>query len=99
MPFALQLRFDETEADTPVPLSIVIRGPDLQELGPETEFSITPVLGAYHAPGWEGVFYVAGVVGLYAEEYGGHSINIRLHGTESGVIPFQVVDPGVASNG
>jgi hypothetical protein len=93
MPFALALRFDEPEADTPILVSMVIRGPDLQDLGPDTDFSIIPTLGAYHAPGWEGVFYIAGVIGLYAEQHGGHSIGIRLDGIEAGVIPFQIISP------
>ena len=87
---ALLARYAETEPDGGL-LNIIGGGTDVfgaAEL--PVEFSMPC---AYHAPGWEGVFYIAGVIGLYAEQQGGHSIGIRLDGIEAGVIPFQIISP------
>ena len=94
MPFALQFRYDEAEAGTEFQIGMVTVGPDPTEPPrPAAEFAITPQLGPYHAPGWEGVFYVSGVVALDAEEYGPHAVNVLIDGALSGSIPFQVI-PG-----
>jgi hypothetical protein len=91
MPFALQLRFDEAEAGQTFQVGMIIRDPQLESIGGPTEFPIVPTLSEYHAEGWEGVFCVAGVVGLYAEEPGTHSVGIQIDGAERGDIPFQLV--------
>jgi hypothetical protein len=94
MPFALQLRFAESEAGTPREITLLTRDPQLREVGEPTTFEITPTLGEDHAEGWEGIFSVAGAVTLYVEEPGTHSIGIQIDGAESGDIPFQVVLTG-----
>jgi hypothetical protein len=94
MPFGLQLRFAEADAGTTFQIGMVVRGPDPTSSppAPPTEFGITPQFGDYHAPGWEGVFYVSGVVALDADEYGRHSISILINGKESATIPYQIVE-------
>lgn len=91
MPFALQLRFQENEAEQTHEISLVIRDPQLRQIGERTAFEIKPTLGEYHAEGWEGIFAVAGTVGLYAEVAGAHSIGIQIDDAERGDIPFRVV--------
>jgi hypothetical protein len=91
MPFAMQLRFAEADADRTFQVGMLIRGPQLDVVGEPTGFPVSPTLGEYHAGGWEGVFYVAGVVSLYAEQPGTHSVGIQIDGVESGDIPFQVL--------
>jgi hypothetical protein len=91
-PFAIQMRFAEAEADQEFQVGMAILGPDLQEIGLPTEFPIVPKLDEFHAEGWEGVIFIAGTVGLYAKQVGGHSVSIRINGSESGSIPFQVVE-------
>jgi hypothetical protein len=93
MPFALQLRYPESEAGSTFQIGMVVRSPDPTSDSPAspTVFDVTPQLGELHAPGWEGVFYVAGVVALDAEEYGPHSISIVIDGTEAATIPYQIL--------
>jgi hypothetical protein len=89
--FALQLGFTENEVGQSHEVTLVTRGPDTQVVGVPTSDSVSPTLGEYHAPGWEGVYAVAGVVHLLVEEPGTHSLSILIEGQESGYIPFQVV--------
>lgn len=89
--FALQLVFDEGEADTEHELSAVVRGPDLEVVGERMAWPFTPQIGELHAPGWRGLFAIAGAISLAVEQEGSHSIGLQLDSVEAGDIPFQVV--------
>ncbi len=88
---ALQLVFDEAEADTEHELSAVVRGPDLQAVGERMAWPFTPQIGELHTPGWRGLFAIAGAISIAVEREGPHSVGLQLDDAEAGDIPFQVV--------
>lgn len=88
---ALQLVFDEQEASVEHQLAALVRGPDLEMIGERMAWPITPRLGELHAPGWRGLFSIAGAITIAVEREGPHSLALQLDGAEAGDIPFQVL--------
>lgn len=86
----LQLRYPEAEAGESREITLVTRGPDTQLVGKQATFPVAPTIGEYHAPGWEGIFHVAGGIELAVEKPGGHSLSLQVDGLESAYVPFQV---------
>ena len=85
MPFVLQFRYPEAEAEQTRRITLTIRGPQpLEVVGESTSFEIAPTLGTLHAPGWEGLYAVTGTIGLAADSPGPHSVSIAIDGTEAG---------------
>jgi len=89
MPFVLQLRFHEAEAEQVHRVTMQVLDPRLQILGEAASFPITPKVGKYHATGWEGIFSVAGGARLMADSTGAHSVQIRIDDELAAISPFK----------
>jgi hypothetical protein len=92
--FVLQLVFDEAEADAEHTVSLLLRDPQLQIVGEPVSVPFTPKFGAFHAPGWRGVFSITGGIVLPVQTAGSHSLGIQIDHAEAGDIPFQVLLAG-----
>jgi len=89
--FVLQLVFDDVEAGHKHTITLLIRDPQLQVVGEQVDVEFVPKFGELRAPGWRGIFSIAGGIVLPIRAAGPHSLGIQINQTETGDIPFQVL--------
>lgn len=93
--FALLLGFEEDEVGQEREIRPVLRlGTGQLDVVQRPEpFTITPRLGEYHAPGWEGAYAITGILDMAIQEPGAYYLDLHIDDAEesAGSIPFQVI--------
>jgi hypothetical protein len=80
----------EDELEAPFNVTFHIRNPQLEQVGEDLTFPITPQLNPERTPGWEQGIVLTGQHVFQVHETGPHQLDILLDGAHGSTIPFLV---------